>query len=38
MITDEQLLSIPPRQVYEWVKTGVWDLKQFQRWVYLIRE
>ncbi len=25
--------DILPRQVYEWVKTGVWNLKMFEQWV-----
>jgi hypothetical protein len=27
-----ELNTIDTKQAYEWVKTGHWDLKQFQKW------
>ena len=30
---DDALHSLSPQQVYEWVKTGYWSLKDFQEWV-----
>lgn len=29
----EEILQITPKQAYEWVKTGVWNLKTFQVWL-----
>lgn len=29
----EAALKITPKQAYEWVKTGVWNLKTFEAWL-----
>ena len=30
----EAALQITPKQAYEWVKTGVWNLKTFEIWLH----
>ena len=29
----EEILKITSKQAYEWVKTGVWNLKTFKTWL-----
>lgn len=29
----EAALKITPKQAYEWVQTGVWNLKTFEAWL-----
>ena len=35
----EEILKITEKQAYEWVKTGVWNFKNFQIWLdHVIRD
>lgn len=36
-LTDDQIAEIPIEKVYEWVRTGQWRQKDFQRWLRVLR-
>lgn len=31
-VNSENITEVDTKQVYEWIKTGVWSLKDFQTW------
>lgn len=33
LLTQEQIASIPDTLVYEWIRTGNWNLKDFKTWL-----
>lgn len=36
-LTDDQIAGIDTNYVYEWIKTGQWNRKNFQKWLKAIR-
>lgn len=36
-LTDDQIADIPIEKVYEWVRTGCWKKKHFEKWLRVIR-
>lgn len=32
-LTDDEIAAIPVDKVYEWVRTGMWKKKDFNRWL-----
>jgi hypothetical protein len=36
-LTDDQIASINTRLVFEWVKTGQWNKKNFHTWLKVMR-
>lgn len=37
LLTDEQIADIPHQKVYEWIKTGKWRQKDFEKWLRILR-
>lgn len=36
-LSDYEIGGIPTRQVYDWVKSGAWNKKAFDRWLKALR-
>ena len=36
-LTDDQIASISTSHVFEWVKTGQWNKKNFHKWLRVMR-
>lgn len=36
-LTEDEIANIDVKLVYEWVRTGQWKAKDFQRWLSVMR-
>jgi hypothetical protein len=36
-MTEERLKNLDPKLVYEWVKSGYWNMKDFLKWVEIMK-
>lgn len=36
-LTEDEIANIDVKLVYEWVRTGKWKAKDFQRWLRVMR-
>jgi len=37
LLTEDEIAFIPIEKVYEWIKTGQWNLKDYKVWLKTIR-
>lgn len=37
LLTDDDIADIDPGKVYEWVRTGQWRARDFNRWLKVLR-
>jgi hypothetical protein len=37
LLTDDEIAYIEILKVYEWVKTGQWKMKDFNKWLKVLR-
>lgn len=37
LLTDDEIADLPVEKIHHWVSQGIWDQRDFKRWLKIIR-